>query len=258
LEVNDGVALLTMVGVEGAFPWGTRREEHRWNPIMVRAISSALDEVEKDPEVHVVVVANDGKFWSNGMDLKFIDAHDGQQVVKEHGLRLNELMARICCFSLPTVAALGGHWCAAGGMMGLAFDYRVMSSDRGFFFVPGVDLGLVYAPLQVALMKAKMPVDMHREVIVMNTRKWVAEELVERRVVAHAVPAVRVLSKALELASTLKPKGTGPARKAMGGIKREVYREVIAALGGGGDMGYAGRTRGVDRAVPTLGPGSKL
>ena len=39
---------------------------------------------------------------------------------------------RVCCFPLPTVAAFKGHWCAAGGMMGLAFDFRVMASDNGF------------------------------------------------------------------------------------------------------------------------------
>jgi len=37
----------------------------------------------------------------------------------------------VCCFPLPTVAAFKGHWCAAGGMMGLAFDFRVMASDSG-------------------------------------------------------------------------------------------------------------------------------
>lgn len=64
-------------------------------------------------------------------------------------------------------------------MMGLALDFRIMSKESGpsfvsavdarywakvflesvrfgpsgFFFIPGVDLGLVYAPMQMALMK---------------------------------------------------------------------------------------------------------
>ena len=40
-------------------------------------------------------------------------------------------LRRVCCFPLPTVAAFKGHWCAAGGMMGLAFDFRVMASGSG-------------------------------------------------------------------------------------------------------------------------------
>merc|ERR550525_1413656 len=129
---------------------------------MVRAMNQALDAVEASSEASVIVVANAGKFWSNGMDLKYMDAETESREAKEHGPRLNELMARLCTFPLPTVAALAGHWCAAGGMMGLAFDYRVMASDRGFFFIPGVDLGLVYAPTQVELMKAKLPRALHR------------------------------------------------------------------------------------------------
>merc|ERR1719277_2572593 len=112
-----------------------------------------------------------------------MDAYEGKPEAKEHGARLNELMARICCFPLPTVAALGGHWCAAGGMFGLCFDYRVMSDDRGFFFIPGVDLGLVYSPFQVELMKAKLPMHMHRKVIVFNSQRWTASQLLQEHVV---------------------------------------------------------------------------
>jgi enoyl-CoA hydratase/carnithine racemase len=44
--------------------------------------------------------------------------------------------------SHDTVAAINGHFCAAGAMLGLAFDMRVMRTDKGMFFVPAVDLGL--------------------------------------------------------------------------------------------------------------------
>ena len=44
---------------------------------------------------------------------------------------VDRMAFRMCCFPLPTIAALRGHWCAAGGMMGLALDFRFMSSDSG-------------------------------------------------------------------------------------------------------------------------------
>ena len=52
------------------------------------------------------------------------------------------LQVRLLRFPVPTICVANGHWCAAGGMLGLTFDFRVMSNDRGFFFIPGVDLGL--------------------------------------------------------------------------------------------------------------------
>jgi enoyl-CoA hydratase/carnithine racemase len=47
---------------------------------------------------------------------------------------------------VPTVAAVNGHAFAAGGMMMLAHDFRVMRSDRGYFCLNEVDLGLPLAP----------------------------------------------------------------------------------------------------------------
>ena len=162
-------------------------------------------------------------------------------------------------FGMPTIAAISGHFCAAGGMMGLCFDYRIMSNDRGFFFIPGVDLGLVYSPLQTAVMTTKLPTSMFRDVIIMNNRRWAADELVEREVIESAVPSDEVVPAALELAQTLKAKGVGPARAAMGGIKAAVYKPVLDALEVQGAMGYSGRTKGVDRPDPSVmsGPGGK-
>merc|ERR1719197_1894758 len=116
--------------------------------------------------------------------------------VKECDKMMKELMVRVCCFPLPTVAAIRGHFCAAGGMMGLAFDYRLMSTDRGFFFIPGVDIGLVYSPFQTAIMTTKLPASMHRDVIVLNSKRWNAEELVKRGVVDGTAKADEILDKA--------------------------------------------------------------
>lgn len=255
LRYSDGIALITMCGVEGELPWGTKREEHRWNPPLVKALNLALDATEQEGEASAVVVANEGRFWSNGFDLKFVDAHN-PTTVAEHGVNLADLMARILCFPLPTIAAFSGHWCAAGGMMGLSFDYRVMATDRGFFFIPGVDLGLVYSPGQMALMAAKLPQNMHREVILFNTRKWTGEELLAKGVVDAGVPADEVTGRALQLAAEMRPKGQGPARLALGSIKRGLYKHVLQAFEEGKDMDLSGRSRGVDRAAPT--PASKL
>ena len=83
-------------------------------------------------------------------------------------------------------AAINGHFVAAGAMLGLAFDFRVTVSDsqgwphltlcpgiqgpRGLFFVPGIDIGLVYSPGMTALMTAKTPYKIQRDLIVLGKR----------------------------------------------------------------------------------------
>lgn len=170
LSIREGVAVLTLLGESGTLPWGTSRQEHRFNPVMLRAMTAALDAVERDDSVNVLVVTNKGKFWSNGMDLNYLDKHpdEAANLLKQ----TDRLIARICCFPRSTVAAIRGHWCATGGMMGLAFDFRLMSRDAGFFFIPAVDLGLVFSPFQTQLMKAKLPRSMHRDVLLFNSRRW--------------------------------------------------------------------------------------
>jgi enoyl-CoA hydratase/carnithine racemase len=262
MTVADGVALLTMMDSgDGSrcFEWGTAVREHRWNPLLIGALGQALDAVEALPESSCgcVVVGNAGKFWSNGMDLQYLDSATPAENAA-HELATNALMARVLTFPIPSIAAISGHFCAAGAMMGLCFDYRIMSNDRGFFFIPGVDIGLVYSPLQTAVMMAKLPPRMHRDVIIYNSKRWVAAELVAEGLVESAYPAgAAVTEAALELAATLKPKGQGAARQAMGGIKRRVYRGVLEALEEGGAMDVGGRTAGVDRPPPSAmqGPG---
>jgi hypothetical protein len=153
----DETVIISLCATEGKFPWGTAKQEHRWNPPTITALAEALDKAAADETCCCVVVTGKGKYWSNGMDLKYMDEHSAN----ENGLLgklVDSLMAKVLCFKVPTIAAINGHFCAAGGMMGLCFDYRVMNSDKGFFFVPGVDLGIVYSPFQTAMMLAKLPV----------------------------------------------------------------------------------------------------
>lgn len=231
LEIDDGVALLTFIATDGQFEWGTPRAEHRLNHVTVGALLTALDAIEAaGDKVNVVVLSNEGKFWSNGADLRFADK-GGADLQKLWNERMDQLLPRVLTFPLPTVAAIRGHCCAAGGQFSCCFDYRCMATDQGVFFIPGVDLGIVYAPFNIELMKAKMDTELQREVILMNSKRWVGEELHEKGFVDIAAPKDELLGKALELAKSLKPKGMGPARAALGGIKKNVYKQVLDAIG---------------------------
>ena len=147
-------------------------------------------------------------------------------------------------------------------MMGLTFDYRIMNQDKGYFFVPAVDLGVVYSSFQIELMKSKLPFWMHRDVIVFNSCRWRAIELEKARVIYSAVPSKQVLIESISLANRLiKTKGHGPSRSAMVHIKRKVYVQVLRTLkeDESGLMKFSGRASGNNYAPPpTTIPESKL
>ena len=111
---DDGIALITLIGIRPEnrqnsplLPWGTPIHEHRLSPPVVRGLQHCLDTAEADTAVRAVVVVGEGHFWSNGLDLAYLDS-----VTPEKGVQftaeINALMARILCFPIPTVAALNG------------------------------------------------------------------------------------------------------------------------------------------------------
>ena len=113
-ELRDSIAVITLAGTTPKddkhvpqFSWGTPIHEHRLNPPMMRSLKRCLDAVEADSSVRGVVVVGEGRFWSNGLDLQYLDS-----VTPEKGAELtadiNALMARILCFPIPTIAALNG------------------------------------------------------------------------------------------------------------------------------------------------------
>jgi len=137
-----------------------------------------------------------------------------------------KLCARILRFPKPTVAAVNGHACAAGAMLMLSFDEVIMNAERGYCFVPGIDLGLTYSPGMAALMAARLPFALRHKFIVFGQR-MTAVQLGEHAVVEPAASAA-VLDAAIARAVALKPKARHGAT--MAAIKATLYHEAIAAL----------------------------
>jgi enoyl-CoA hydratase/carnithine racemase len=237
-EIVDEVAVVTLLSPEGNFPWGTRVREHRINPWLIAQLSAALDAAERKG-AQAVVVTGEGNFFCNGMDLQYISANVADSTKIQ--TQAENLLSRILTFPAPTIAALNGHFTAAGGMLGLAFDVRVMASDgKGLFFVPGIDIGLVYSQGMTELLKAKLPQPLWNDSLCFG-RRFQCSDLLQHRVVNAAPPATELLSKALEMASGLKSKGKDEkTRQTLYGIKRNLYRPVVMALGKDvEDMGFA-------------------
>ena len=224
-RVQDGVAIVSLGLAESRLSaWGTDVQEHRLEPHVVLALSCALDKAETDPSVFAVVLTAEGKFWCNGFDLKWIQAHIDLANTLQESVEL--LCARILQYPKPTIAAVNGHATAAGAMLMLCCDFRIMNKDKGFVFVPGIDLGLVYSPGMSSLMAAKLPQQMHVDFIVYGQR-YTAKTL-EPHGVVEAAPADEVLTKASHRAHALKGKTKHPATMAR--IKQTLYHQTIAAL----------------------------
>jgi enoyl-CoA hydratase/carnithine racemase len=198
-------------------------DENRFNPDSVGAINAHLDEVEAADSPRALVVTGSGKIWSNGLDLEWFAAN----VEKVPGFipEVHGLLARALEFPVPTIAALNGHTFAAGAMLAIAFDERIMRDDRGYYCLPEVDIRIPFTPGMDALIKARMAPQVAHEAMTTGKRYTAAEGVVAG-IIQSAVAEDQVLPAAIERANALAEKdGT-----TLGIIKQRLYAPALATL----------------------------
>jgi len=213
LQIQDHVFVLRL-----------QNEENRFNSASLDAINAALDSVEASSEPTALVTVGAGKFYSNGLDLAWM-AQAGVPAATQNVQRVHELLARMLTLPVITVAALNGHAFAAGAMLALAHDFRLMRADRGYFCLPEVDIQIPFTKTMQALIMARLPKRTAHEACVTG-RRYGGDVALERGIVDGVESDAEVLPKAIALAKSL----AGKHRPTLAAIKRSAYAEVLAAL----------------------------
>jgi Delta3-Delta2-enoyl-CoA isomerase len=124
-----------------------------------------------------------------------------------------------------TVAAINGHAFGAGAQLAVAHDLRLMRSEKGFWCMPEIDMGVPLHPGMAAVLQARIPRQTVHQLIVTGKR-YGAEEAVAARIVDRAVPEATLVPDAIAAATAMAAK----ACPAMGRLKRGLYAEVLAAM----------------------------
>jgi enoyl-CoA hydratase/carnithine racemase len=210
---RDGDVLLLDLGAD----------ENRFNPDWVGAVEDLLDEAAATPVPRALVTRATGKFWSNGLDLEWMGAHADQ--AGAFVPRVHALFGRVLAFPAPTVAAIQGHCFAAGGMLALAHDFRVMRADRGFFCLPEADIHIPFTPAMASLIQARLSKKTAHEAMT-TARRYGGEEAAAAGIVDHAVGEDEVLARAVEIAGAL----AGKDGATLAAIKEGMYPTTLALL----------------------------
>jgi enoyl-CoA hydratase/carnithine racemase len=199
--------------------------ENRFNRPFIEAMNQALDTVEQSRgPAALVTIGGEEKFYSNGLDLNWLMG-DGQGERQEFIKSVLNFLGRVMGFSVPTVAAINGHAFAAGAMLALAHDFRVMRADRGFFCLPEVDINIPLAPGMTTLINSRLSPRVFRDLILSGIRVGGSQSK-EWGIVDEAVPAEQVLSRAIAQASALADKD----RQIYQTLKRSMYHEALTLL----------------------------
>ncbi|WP_116450916.1 enoyl-CoA hydratase-related protein [Blastococcus litoris] len=197
--------------------------ENRFHPDWLAGVGAALDDVEQAEGPRALVTAATGKFFSNGLDLDWLVANPDR--ADEYVAGVQELFARYLALPVMTVAALQGHTFAAGAMLSLAHDFRVMRADRGFWCLPEADIGIPFTRGMSALIQARLTPQTAHEAMT-TARRYGGQDALAAAVVDRAVGEDEVRQTAVELAGSL----TGKAGETLGTIKARLYAPVLDLL----------------------------
>jgi enoyl-CoA hydratase/carnithine racemase len=198
-------------------------DENRFSPGWLDAVDAALDEVEGATGPRALVTTATGKFFSNGLDLAWLLEHADQR--EAYLGTAQRLLARVLSLPVPTVAAVQGHAFAAGAMLALAHDQRVMRADRGFWCLPEIDIDLPFSPGMSALVQARLaPQTAH---LAMTTgRRYGGTDALAAGIVDAAVAEDAVRPTAVQEAAA-QARRAGPV---LGTIKSRLHGPALALL----------------------------
>ncbi|HEY8584337.1 MAG TPA: enoyl-CoA hydratase-related protein [Capillimicrobium sp.] len=197
--------------------------ENRFHPDWVAETAALLDEVAAAPSPRALVTTATGKFFSNGLDLEWLGEHPTE--IDPYIAAVHDLFAAVLAFPAPTVAALQGHAFAAGAMLALAHDARVMRADRGYLCLPEADINIPFNPGMTALIQAKLTPAAAAEAM-LTARRYGGEEALAAGLVDDAQRAVDVLPAAIDRAGAQAAKDGG----VLATIKQRMYAPALAAL----------------------------
>jgi enoyl-CoA hydratase/carnithine racemase len=203
------------------------RGENRLSPDLLDEADGLLATVETTDGPRALVTTGAGKFFSNGLDLDWVGEHPDELV--PYVGRVQQLFVRFLSLPCATVTAQNGHTFAAGAMLSLCHDVRIMRADRGYWCLPEVDLGMPFTPGMNALIPAMVPARTAHEAMVLG-RRFTAADAQAAGIIDEAVDEADVLPRAVERAGALASKA-GPN---LAGIRRHLHRPVIDLLLGDG------------------------
>jgi enoyl-CoA hydratase/carnithine racemase len=199
--------------------------ENRFNPDFLTEFLAILDKVEQQTEAKTLVVSSGHeKIWCNGLDLEWLAPvikNNRTSEAVDFFFLLNTLYRRVLLYPMVTVAAMTGHAFAGGAIFSCAFDFRFMRSDRGFFCLPEIDLGIPFLPGMLALLRKAIPFNVLEE-LQYSGKRITAEQCVQRGIVTRALHKDKLLGQTLDFALEFK-KNRDITRE----MKHRLYRDIV-------------------------------
>jgi enoyl-CoA hydratase/carnithine racemase len=215
VETVDGIATLTL---------NRPNQFNALSAALLDELQSALDRVQADPGIRVVVLAARGRGFCSGHDLKEVRAMGSVAEVEALFARCSRMMMTLTQLPQAVIARVHGLATAAGCQLVATADLAVAASTATFA-TPGVNIGAFCATPGVAVGRAVAR--KHAMEMLLTGEAVSADRAMAIGLVNRVVPPDALDAEVAALAALIASKS--PAAIASG--KQLFYRQLEMPLG---------------------------
>ncbi|OFW58732.1 MAG: crotonase [Actinobacteria bacterium RBG_16_64_13] len=219
VKKDDGVALLTINRPEAL---------NAMNVAMLEELCAALERIESDDEVRVLVVTGAGRAFVAGADIDHMSRFSPQQA-KEWSKFGQRTVGKLESMRKPVIAAVNGYALGGGTELAMACDIRV-ASDRAVFGQPEVKLGMIAGFGGTQRLPRLVGPGMAKEMLFTGDH-YDAEAACKMGLVNKVVPADELLDYCLGMARRIAGRGTQAVRLSKEAVNHGQDLDLENALG---------------------------
>lgn len=157
LRIEDNIAIFT-------FKYG---KVNAVTTETLKGLSEIVDRVNQEEELKGIILTGDGRYFSGGFDLEtFTTFADGQAIIDWFNFE-EEVLLKVFTCKKPVVAAINGHATAAGMILSMGCDYRiVVNHPKIKLGMTEIKIGLALTPAEAELMRFGLDTDKnYRDII---------------------------------------------------------------------------------------------
>ena len=216
IEVNNDIATLVL----------ERGKVNALNGDVVDEMFGALRSVEGDDKVRAIILTGRTKFFSFGFDIPEFVNYPKERFT-DFVVNFTNLYSYLFLYPKPVVAALNGHTIAAGCMLALACDSRVMVSEKAKISLNEIGFGSSVFAGATELLRFQVGSKNAAEVLYSGAM-YQADEALKLGLVDKAVEEGMLMQDSVQAARTLGEKHF-PAFKSIKRLLREPIVEKYKA-----------------------------
>eukprot|EP01084_Bolivina_argentea_P284359 487330_1 len=159
------------------------KNQNLFNPEFINEFGQSLDFIESLADAKCLILTGTGRFFSGGLDLKFLNSWNLQLIQK-----FTNIFKQLLTFNMPTIAAINGHSFGVGMFISMFCDWRLMKKNSGKLCFPEAKMGLNLNIGWRELLQEKLPGVTLRTAI-LTAKKYNSNEAVTAELIDYEIDA---------------------------------------------------------------------